>query len=270
MIIEENVEYLKVHYPSMLDLTIADLRVGSYMMAVKLSDGSLGLASSEMDDHIHCAKESRDYGEFTPLKITGRSIGQLFNAGKSSSLINTLKVAVLNAISGSLNQGNDMRVIRNAELTDLLRPGHEHKVVMVGAFHTYISKIAAAGRPLRVLELNPDAMLPEHMKYYCPAHEFPQVLSDAGIVIITGLTMVNNTFDELLQACPKEAQIAVIGPSSNLIAEVLFSKNIDIIGSTFITKPDVLFDLVSQGAAGYHLFQYCAEKVFLVNNRKAV
>jgi len=267
MIIEENVEYLKKFYPAMLGITIAELRIGSNMMAVKLSDGSLGLASSEVDDHIHCAKENRDYGEFTPLKITGRTIGQLFETSKSPSLINTLKVAVLNAVSGSINREKGTTVMRGVDLTDLLRPGEEHKVVIVGAFHTYISKIAASGRPLRVLELNPDAMLPAHMQYFSPAHEFPQVLSDAGIVIITGLTMVNNTFDELLQACPADAQIAVIGPSSNLIADVLFSKNIEIIGSTLITKPEVLFDLVSQGAAGYHLFEYCAEKIFLVNKR---
>lgn len=267
MIIEENVEYLKKFYPAMLGLTIDDLRVGTYMMAVKLSDGSLGLASSETDGHIHCPKNNRDYGEFTPLRITGRTIGQLFDTGKSSSLIITLKVAVLNAVSNSINREKGTTVIRGAELTDLLRPGKEHKVVIVGAFHTYISKIAASGKPLRVLELNPDAMLPEHMQYFCPANEFPQVLSDAGIVIITGLTMVNNTFDELLQACPSDAQIAVIGPSSNLITDVLFAKNIEIIGSTLITNPDVLFDLVSQGAAGYHLFEYCAEKIFLVNRR---
>jgi uncharacterized protein (DUF4213/DUF364 family) len=267
MIIEENIDYLKAFYPAMLGFTIADIRIGYYMMAVKLSDGSIGLASSEMGAPIHCAKKNRDYGEFTPLRIIGRTIGQLFDTGKLSSLINTLKVAVLNAVSNSINREKGTIVMRGVELTDLLRPGKEHKVVVVGAFHTYISKIVASGRPLRVLELNPDAMLPEHMQYFSPAHEFPRVLSDAGIVIITGLTIVNNTFDELLQACPADAQIAVIGPSSNLIADVLFAKNIEIIGNMLITKPDVLFDLVSQGAAGYHLYEYCAEKIFLVNRK---
>jgi uncharacterized protein (DUF4213/DUF364 family) len=268
MIVEENVEYLRKFYPAMLNLTIADLRVGAYMMAVKLSDGSLGLASSEMDDHIHCSKENRDFGEFTPLKITGRTLAQLFDTSITSSLICALKVAVLNAVSNRINQMKGAGIIRNVELTDLLRQGKEHKVVMVGAFHSYISRIAASGRQLAVLELNRDAMLPEHVQYFRPAEQFPEVLSDAGIVIITGLTVVNNTFDDLLQACPHNAQIAVIGPSSNLIADVLFSKNIEIIGSTLITKPDLLFDLISQGAAGYHLFEYCAEKVFLINHRK--
>jgi uncharacterized protein (DUF4213/DUF364 family) len=95
------------------------------------------------------------------------------------------------------------------------------------------------------------------------------VLQDAGIVIITGLTMVNNTFDDLLKACPADAQIAVVGPSSNLLAEVLFARNVSIIGSTLITHPDLVFDLISQGAAGYHLFEYCAEKVFILNEKQS-
>jgi hypothetical protein len=37
------------------------------------------------------------------------------------------------------------------------------------------------------------------------------------------------------------------------------------IGGTMITKPEILFPMVSQGAAGYHLFEYCAEKITIYN-----
>lgn len=252
----------------MLSLSIADLRIGAQMMVLRLSDGSIGLASSESDDQVHCAKENRDFGDFTPLKIVGRSLSQLFNTSKTTALVNTLRIAAINAVSNTINRNNSARIIRNADLIDLLNPDKTRKVVMVGAFHSYIRKIIASGWQLNVLELNRDAMLPEHLDYYYPDDKYPEVLHDAGIVIITGLTLVNNTFDDLIKACPEDAQIAIIGPSSNLLSEVLFSKNISIIGSTLITRPELVFDLVSQGAAGFHLFEYCAEKVFILNDKK--
>jgi len=267
MIVEENVEYLHKHYPEMLNLSINDLRAGAHMLAVRLSDGSIGIASSDTGSNIHCTKEQRDFGDFTPLQIRGRTLDALFSTCKSSPLINTLRIASLNAVSGSINKRNGTRILRNVELIDLIDQDKSRKVVMVGAFHSYIKEIAESGWPISVLELDASAMLPEQLKYFKPAHQFPEVLKDAGIVIITGLTTVNNTFDDLIKACPPDAQITLIGPSSNLIADVLFRKNIKIIGSTLITKPELVFDLVGQGAAGYHLFRYCAEKVFILNEK---
>ena len=90
MIVEENVAYLQAFYPELLSLTIADARAGAHMIAVKLSDGSLGVASSETDPQVHCRKEDRDFGDFTPLQILGRTLEALFTTAKTSALISSL------------------------------------------------------------------------------------------------------------------------------------------------------------------------------------
>jgi uncharacterized protein (DUF4213/DUF364 family) len=45
-----------------------------------------------------------------------------------------------------------------------------------------------------------------------------------------------------------------------------FEHSVQIVGSLRITNPEVLMNLVSQGAAGYHLYEYCAEKITMLND----
>lgn len=268
MIIEENYAYLQEYYPEMLDLKIEDVRVGSYMLCLRLSNQYMGIASSEEDKEVHCASELRKFGNFTPLRITGRSVRQLFDHSDKTPLVNALLIAALNAVSQAINELKGIKIIRQKDPIDLLTLGQNKKITVVGAFHSYIKKIGMGNDQLTVLELHEKNVLPEHRQFFRPAGDYVKVLPDADVVMITGLTMVNNTFDDLLKACNPDAQIVVVGPSSNLISEVLFQKNVDIIGGIQITHPEIIFDLISQGAAGYHLFKYGAEKICILNEAK--
>lgn len=267
MIVEDSIRYLRVKYPDMLKLTIADLRIGSYLAVVKLSNDSIGLASSETTHETKCDKKNRDFGEFTPLHIVGRSIESLFSTTKTNDIVRTLRIAVLNAISASINEKENLKIIRNTDPIDMVKLVDGMKVTLVGAFHSYIKRISNSGSVLRVLELEKEALLPEHQKYYVPADSFPEVLGDSDLVFITGLTMVNNTFNDLLRACKSDSKIVVVGPSGNLISSVLFEKGVDIIGASSVTHPEIVFDLVSQGAGGYYLFEYCVEKICIINEK---
>jgi len=268
MILQQSYNYIKENYPHFTKLTIKDFRAGTYMLAVELSDGSMGIASSEPDGGIHCDKKDRDFGEFTPLQTCGRTIESLFIVQKHSVLIHTLKVACINAIAAKINELQNYKIISDKDPIDYLDLAKFKTITMVGAFHSYIKKIIPYNAKLNVLELNESAMLPEHRKYYVPANQFSKILPISDLILITGLTLVNNTFDALLQSCNPEAKIIVVGPSGNMIPSVLFEQNVDIIGGTRITNKNVVFDLISQGAAGYHLFKYCAEKICVLNERK--
>jgi len=267
MIIEESIAYLREKYPNMLKLTIADLRIGSFLAVVKLSNGSIGLTSYETIHETKCDKKNRDFGEFTPLQIVGKSLESLFSTTKTNDIIRTLRIASLNAISASINEIEKHKIIRNTDPIDLVQLVDGMKVTLVGAFHSYIKRISNSGSLLRVLELKKESLLPEHQKYYAPADSFPEVLADSDLVFITGLTMVNNTFNDLLKSCKSDSKIIVVGPSGNLISSVLFESGVDIIGASMVTHPEIVFDLVSQGAGGYHLFEYCVEKICIVNEK---
>lgn len=245
-------------------LTITDVRVGQFLTAVRLSDGSIGTASSLEDDHPFCSKAERDFGEFTPLKIKGRLVSELFETDKQAKLICSLRTASLNAISSKFIEAGSYRIVEDSDPIDLLDLGSQKTITVVGAFQTYIQKISETKNSLNVLELNEGALKPEQKKFFVPATEFRSVIPSSDIVIITGQTLVNNTLEGLLSAVRPGTQVIVTGPSGSIFPDVLFRHGVTIIGASKITKPELVFDLVSEAGMGYHLYRYCAQKICIL------
>lgn len=266
MILEETLSLLKTKYWNLLEpLTISEVRFGVHLSAVKLSDGSYGIASTLEDNGGHCLKKNRDFEEFTPAKIVGQKVIDLFETTKKSIIVDTLKIAVLNAISSTiLNEGN-YKIRENIDPIELVDLTQKKTITIVGAFHSYIQKISETDNKLHVLELDENALVDEYKKFYAPANEYQAVLPESDVVIITGLTLVNNTIDGLLSAISPDALVIVTGPSSSLIPDVLFQNKVNIIGATKITNPEILFNIVSECGAGFHLFKYCAAKICIIN-----
>lgn len=247
-------------------LLIEDVRIGIFLVGVKMSNGSIGTASAIDNSEVHqCSKKQRDFGDFTPMHIIGKTVKELFTINKNTAIIQMLKIATLNAYFQDLLLQNKYSYTRQTDPIDHLDFSKFSKIVMVGAFNSYIQKIANVHSHLQVLELNEEAFLPEHRSFFVPANRYSEIIPTADLVIMTGLTLVNNTFDALLQCISPSSTSILIGPSASIPPELFFKNHITMIGGTLITQPDKLFDLVSQGAAGYHLFEYCAEKITIFN-----
>jgi uncharacterized protein len=266
MILDETYELLKTRYKKQIEkLEISDVRIGVLLTAVKLTDGSVGVATTLSEILVHCNKENRDFGDFTPSKIRGQKVMDLLETTKKSNIIDTLKTAVLNAISSRILSDSSYKIIKNTDPIDLLPLDSQKTITIVGGFHSYIRKISATKNTLYVLELNKDALTEEHKHFYVPASEYEQILPLSDIIIITGLALVNNTIDGLLSAVPAKALVIVTGPSSSIVPDILFENKVNIIGATRIVNPDLLFAIVGEAGAGFHLFQYCAQKICILN-----
>ena len=265
-ILEQTYELLQTGYSYHIEnLTISDVRIGILLSAVRLSDGSCGVSSTFINTHGHCDKKRRDFGDFSPTKIKGQKVTGLFDAIQTSELIDTLKVAVLNAISSKIVASSGYKIIENADPIDLIDLESEKTITLVGGFQTYIQKISVTRNKLYVLELNENALSEEQKQFYVPANEYTKILPLSDIVIITGLTLVNNTIDSLLNSISSRTQVIVTGPSSSIIPDVLFRNKVNIIGSTLVTDSDLMFSIVGEAGAGFHLFKYCAKKICILN-----
>lgn len=268
MILDETINVLKNrHREYIKTLAIADVRVGVFMTAVTLSDGNAGVAGTlvSQNEEIHRKKEDRDFGDFTPNNISGKKVLELLETSKKGSLIESLKVATLNAISSGIIENSDYTVLKNTDPIDLIDLNVPQTITIVGAFQSYIRRIAQTNNRLFVLEFNEEALAEKHRKYYTPAQEYAKVLPVSDTVIITGLTLVNKTFENLLKAIKPGTQLVVTGPSSSFIPDVLFSKGVNVIGALKITDPELMLKVVCEGGTGYHLFNYCAEKICIIN-----
>lgn len=265
MIVDRTYELICSKYFKGFDtLFIEDVRVGLFVTAVRLSNGSVGIASSLEDDHPFHLKADRDFGEFTPLKIKGRTIGELFETKKDSRLIMSLRMASLNAISSGIISPGRFRVIENTDPIDLLDIGEGKTISIVGAFQSYISRLSATKNTLHVLEMNGNALRPEQKKYFVPATDYRKTISSSDIVIITGQTLVNNTIDDLLSATVGNTVVIVTGPSGGMLPDILFESGVSMIGATKITNPELAFEIAGQSGLAYHMFEYCAQKISIL------
>ncbi len=267
MIIEETYHLLQTKYSNHIeDITIDNVQIGLFLTAVKLSNGSCGVASSDLNSTINCChKQKRDFGVFTPGKIRGQKVVDLFNHPENSKIMESVKMAALNAVSADIISKSKHVVVEDKDPIDLLDLSGQKTICIVGAFQSYIKKIAQTPHKLYVLELNEEALGEDQKQYFVPAADASSILPLSDIVIITGVTLLNKTLDDLLCHIPADKQVVVVGPTAGLIPDVLFKHNVNIIGSTKITHPESMFKVVSEGGVGFHLFQYCAKKICLLN-----
>lgn len=265
MILEDTYDLLKSRYKKQIGkLTISDARIGIYLTAVRLSDNSYGTSSTIPDDQPFCLKSNRDFGDFTPLKIRGKKVLDIFETKSGTAILSSLRIAVLNAISSTLISAANYRIIEDCDPIQLLDLSSRKTITIIGAFHSYIRKISSTANKLFVLERNKGALATEYKKFFVKAEEYNSLLPVSDIVIITGQTLVNGTIDNLLQAISPGTQVIVTGPSGSIIPDILFENGVSIIGASRITKPDILFDIISDGGTGFHLFKYCARKICLL------
>lgn len=265
MIIDKAITFLISHFGDQWhDIIIEDARIGLYLTAVRLSDGSAGVATTLHDTEKVCKKENRRFGEFSPLHIKGQKVADMFAATQGNHLMESLRLATLNALSsGRLRNGNHS-LHRNTDPIDLLDLDGNKHILIVGAFQSYIRKVLQTRNRLKVVELDRDALTSGQQHLFVPAKDAHLVIPQADIVMLTGMTLVNNTLDALLELITDNQQVVVTGPSSSIVPDVLFASKVNIIGATMITDADILMELVSEAGAGYHLFRYCAEKVSIV------
>jgi uncharacterized protein len=267
MIIEETYNLLAERYGSEFEeIVISDVRVGLHLTGVVLSDNSCGTSATISYNDQFRSKSNRDFGSFTPLMIKGRRVGDLFNEKKDSGLIATLRSAVLNAYSSKLFFLGKYPIIENCDPVQLINFETPKTVTIVGAFQSYIRKIEPKCNKLNVLEFSESALDEKHRKYYVPASDYKKVIPFSDIIIITGQTLVNGTIDELLKTAPETAQIIVSGPTVSIIPDILFKNKVTMIGAMRITNSELMFDIVGQGGSGYHLFEYCAQKISILKS----
>ncbi len=265
MILSQTNELIRKRIGNRLDgITVTDIRVGLFLTAIKLSDGSTGTSATFSSGHPLCTKESRDYGPLSPSRIKGTRVNDILKSTNESGIIASLKMSVLNALSSELIEAGDYNVIEDADPLRFVDTGQDSTITIVGAFQSYIRKISATGNKLYVLEMNEDTISNDHKRFFVPSTEFRRVLPVSDVVIITGQTLVNGTIDELLHEITDGTQVIVTGPSSGILPDILFENRVSVIGSVRITDPDILFDVVSEGGTGYHLFEHCARKISIL------
>jgi uncharacterized protein (DUF4213/DUF364 family) len=145
-------------------------------------------------------------------------------------------LAALNALHqvppDGLNEGNADEI--------LFRLGQGKRVAVIGHF-PFVDRLREIAGACWVLELHPGPL-------DRPAEEAPELLPEADVVAITGMTLLNGTFESLVSLPKPDAFVMLLGPSTPL-TPLFFDYGIDAVSGTVVMDIQAVLQAVSQGAS---------------------
>jgi len=217
------------------DGQVTQVCIGLHWTAVVVendSGRSCGLATTLIPSgEHHGSADVPDAGSLT--NKSAHEIIQTF--GNVSQVMNSVAIATINAV---LPQTPSLWVDINAE--DIIeKNGKEKKVVIVGSF-PFVDRLREKVGQLVVIEKTPK---PGEI----PAERAPEFIPSADVVAITGMTIINQTFEALFNLCSPKATVLVLGPSTPL-CPALFNHGLHLLSGSIVTNIDPVVKAVGQGA----------------------
>ena len=249
-------------------ITVERAVFGLFFSGVKLSTGHGGLCFTPVKEipEAVCCPSSAKAMPFSG-KLRGRGVrAYLEDIFSENILRRTLGIATLNALSTLVwdkTEHPEYELLLGADAFDEIDVKKYRKSVVVGALVPIIRKLMQENADFHILEKDSRTLKEREMPYYLPPERAGECVSEADLLVITGVTILNDTLPGLLAMAKKDAEILVVGPTASMLPDCLFSKGVTMLGGIQVTKADALLDIISEGGSGYHFFGKYAERTVL-------
>ncbi len=215
------------------DVSVADVRIGLGYTAVLLEDGRAGVA------YTFRAEARGGCSVFTGLRpLSGRPATDLLALIESPDAIEAgVGLACANALAN-----RDQPEHLTGDILEHLEVGPADDVAMVGHFGPLVETIRKRARSLTIFErvTTPTGLLR-------PQEEAVATLPRCQIALITATSIINHTFDGLLDAARGCRQVAVLGASTPLLAEAFSTTGVTILAGVVVIAVDEVLRVVSEG-----------------------
>ena len=249
-------------------ITVERAVFGLFFSGVKLSTGQGGLCFTPVKEipEAVCCPSSAKAMPFSG-KLKGRGVrAYLEDIFSENILRRTLGIAALNALSTLVWEKKahpEYELLLGADAFDEIDVKKYRKSVVVGALVPIIRKLMQENADFHILEKDSRTLKEREMPYYLPPERAGECVPEADLLVITGVTILNDTLPWLLAMAKKDAEILVVGPTASMLPDCLFSKGVTMLGGIQVTKADELLDIISEGGSGYHFFGKYAERTVL-------
>lgn len=121
----------------------------------------------------------------------------------------------------------------------IVEQGTGRRVAIVGHF-PFVERVRQAAEACWVLELRP-------RRGDLSAGRAAEVLPQADVVALTGTSLLNHTFDDLVSLCRPEAFVVLLGASAPL-SPVLLERGVDAVSGTKVVDVPAVLRAVGEGA----------------------
>jgi uncharacterized protein (DUF4213/DUF364 family) len=228
-------------------------QIGLIYCAVQLESGATGVAFTFPAERSGQAGSARPCGAGLSGQgnLAGRTADQLIEHLGSEDLVSSaLGMAASNAvIAASLP---DPRALRGDILDNLdIRKGD--RICMVGCFLPVLDRLANLAVEVHTVDrvAKPGAE---------PAERVEQLLPESQVAIITGTSIINGTIDELLRLSAGCREVAILGPSTPLLAEAFRGHRVHCLSGVRVDDPDEVFRVIGEGG-GFRFFKNYTTKL---------
>ena len=246
-------------------ITIERAVFGLFFSGVKLSTGHGGVCYTpvkEMPEAVCCPSSARAM----PLsgRLKGRTAAEYLEYIFDKNILKrTLGIAALNALSTlywQLKPPTDYTIQYGYNAFDDVDPRRYDYSVVVGALVPMLKKLISADADFTVMEMDSRTLKGKELDHYLPPSEADKCVPKADLMVITGVTVLNDTLPGLLEKRKPGAEIIVTGPTVSMLPDAFFKRGVTSLGGIVVTKADELLDLLCEGGSGYHFFGKYAEQ----------
>ncbi len=248
---------LEAAKPYLENLTVKDLVVGISLIAVQLSDGSVGVSyvlRYGLPPECAAFGYARDAIGMSAWDVAKWSVEGKDNVGRS------IGGAVLAAASQQLDIADDTdeRCRYGMEITP------EDTVGMIGFIKPVAKTLSSQVKKLYVFDEG--VSLYEGTVRVCGMDQQPVLLPECTKMIITGSSTINGSIDNLLEMCTNAQQIALVGSSTPMFPEGWKGTNVTALAGSWWPKEkkEEIFCIISQGGGIAQLRTIIQHKIAFV------
>lgn len=269
VLLKESVELIQSRLGKELDeITVERAVLGLFFSGVKLSCGTGGLCFTpvkEIPEAVCCPSSARAM----PLsgKLGGRKAAAYLEDIFSGNILKkALGIAVLNGLSAYCQEKKppeNYEIRIGIDAFDEADVNKYSKTVVIGALVPILKKLLQAGSDFKVLEMDRATLKPAELAHYAPPEQAPIFVPEADLLVITGVTILNDTLPDILSHVKEGAEVIVTGPTAGMLPDAFFKRGVTVMGGILVTKPDELLDVIAEGGSGYHFFEKSAERIVI-------
>jgi uncharacterized protein (DUF4213/DUF364 family) len=226
---------------------VARVCVGRKYTAVELADGSVGVALTQLPEHMGCCNEqalsSGDrMNADALLQAAADRVAELRTTtellpllSSSNSVLAAVALACVNAVANR----EDVEVLGGDILDHLvLRPSDT--VGMVGLFRPLLAGLRSAVETLHIFERHGgDGLL--------PADQAVRMLPSCDVALLTAATISNGTVDRLLEAASSCRDVALLGASTPFLASAFKDSPVSWLSGSVVVGREQTLRVVAEG-----------------------
>ncbi|HPI15670.1 MAG TPA: DUF364 domain-containing protein [Spirochaetota bacterium] len=211
--------------------------------AIRLENGNVGLSANIVRERQGGCSVFKEAGT-----ISGSRAGDVLKLGERGDLMSrSICLAVLNALTNTAESGEE------GEVFDLVRVEEGDRVVMVGLIEPVAAMLKRKGCEVSVYEDRPVG----HPMVEDPAN-LPARCAGADIIIITGTSLINDSFDEIMSHASRAREVVLMGPSTPMRARAFAGTPVSRLAGSRVTDPDLSFTIVMEGGGTRELLRHGA------------